>query len=90
MTTIESSTVDTEAIELSVKYNEHRYKTPGHEGWEHVPTPGAANKYLMISADCHVNEPPNLWVERIDEKYRHRLPRIEVDAQGVKWSVVEG
>jgi len=90
MTTVESSTVDTEAIELSVKYNEHRYKTPGHDGWERVPTPGAANKYLMISADCHVNEPPNLWVERIDEKYRHRLPHIEVDASGVKWSVVEG
>ena len=71
-------------------FNAHRNVTPGHEGWERVATPGAPNKYLMISADCHVNEPPNLWVERIDEKYRHRLPRIEVDADGVKWSIVEG
>ncbi len=81
---------DVEAIELSQRYNAHRYLTPGHEGWAQVATPGAPNKYLMISADCHVNEPPQLWVERIDEKYRHRLPRIEVDANGVKWSVVEG
>ncbi|MGE3074619.1 MAG: amidohydrolase family protein [Dehalococcoidia bacterium] len=76
--------------ERSEYFNAHRYKTPGHSGWERVATPGAANKYLMISADCHVNEPPNLWVERIEEKYRHRLPRIEVDADGVKWSIVEG
>jgi predicted TIM-barrel fold metal-dependent hydrolase len=64
--------------------------TPGHEGWERVATPGAPNKYFMVSSDCHVNEPPNLWVERIDPQYRHRLPRIEVDANGVKWSVTEG
>lgn len=70
--------------------NSLRPITPGHEGWERVATPGAPNKYLMISADCHVNEPPNLWVDRIDDKYRHRLPRIEVDANGVKWSVTEG
>ena len=91
MTTLEHS--NPEAMtpeERSVFFNAHRYRTPGHEGWEHVATPGAPNKFLMISADCHVNEPPNLWVERIDEQYRHRLPRIEVDANGVKWSIVEG
>lgn len=70
--------------------NSLRDITPGHEGWERVATPGAPNKYFMVSADCHVNEPPNLWVDRIDEQYRHRLPRIEVDPNGVKWSVVEG
>ncbi|HZQ38190.1 MAG TPA: amidohydrolase family protein [Dehalococcoidia bacterium] len=68
----------------------HRTQTPGHEGWPRVATPGAPNKYFMVSADCHVNEPPNLWVERIEPQYRNRLPRIEVDANGVKWSVVEG
>ncbi|MBI2767274.1 MAG: amidohydrolase [Chloroflexi bacterium] len=71
-------------------FNRHRFETPGHQGWTQVATPGAANKYLMVSADCHVNEPPNLWVERIEEKYRSRLARIEVDANGTKWSVVEG
>ncbi len=28
----------------------------------------------MVSADGHANEPANLWVERIDAKYRERLP----------------
>ncbi|MGI8926326.1 MAG: amidohydrolase family protein [Tepidiformaceae bacterium] len=91
MTSIQDKPVDLmDPLERSVHFNAHRYETPGHEGWERVATPGAPNKYLMISADCHVNEPPNLWVERIEEKYRARLPRIEVDADGVKWSVVEG
>ena len=91
MTTIENPNVEAlSPEERSVHFNAHRYRTPGHEGWERVATPGAPNKYLMVSADCHVNEPPNLWVERIEEKYRHRLPRIEVDADGVKWSIVEG
>ena len=93
MTTKERSQVDVDALDAAARsefFNAHRYQTPGHEGWKQVATPGAANKYLMISADCHVNEPPNLWVERIDEKYRHRLPRIEVDENGVKWSIVEG
>ncbi len=44
----------------------------------------------MISADCHCNEPTNLWADRIDPKYRKRLPRIEVDENGVKWMVSEG
>ena len=91
MSTLERPNVDRmDPQERSIHFNAHRYETPGHEGWERVATPGAPNKYLMVSADCHVNEPPNLWVERIDEKYRHRLPRIEVDANGVKWSIVEG
>lgn len=90
MTSVEANPEKMSPAERSEYFNAHRYVTPGHAGWEHVATPGAANKYLMISADCHVNEPPNLWVERIEEKYRHRLPRIEVDADGVKWSIVEG
>jgi predicted TIM-barrel fold metal-dependent hydrolase len=44
----------------------------------------------MVSADSHANEPANLWVERIDAKYRDRLPRIVVDDHGVKWRVSEG
>ena len=92
MSTIEKSPPSASAspLERSIGFNAHRYATPGHEGWTKVATPGAQNKYLMVSADCHVVEPPNLWVERIDEKYRHRLPRIEVDAEGVKWSITEG
>src|SRR5271167_711110 len=67
-----------------------RTETPGHQGWERTARPGDPNKYLMISTDCHCNEPGNLWQERIDEKYRQRLPHIETDENGVKWMVSEG
>jgi predicted TIM-barrel fold metal-dependent hydrolase len=30
----------------------------------------------LISADSHVNEPGDLWVERIDKSFRERAPRI--------------
>ncbi len=29
----------------------------------------------LISADSHVNEPGDLWVERIDKQFRERAPR---------------
>jgi uncharacterized protein len=32
--------------------------------------------FKMVSADSHVVEPPNLWVERVDQRYRDRAPRI--------------
>lgn len=51
---------------------------------------GASRPYCVISADCHVNEPANLWATRIDARYRDRIPRVELDAQGQKWSVAEG
>ena len=67
-----------------------RLDTPGHAGWQYTARPGDSKKYFMVSADSHANEPANLWVERIDAKYRDRLPRIVVDDQGVKWRVSEG
>src|SRR5436309_15264074 len=30
----------------------------------------------LISADSHVNEPGDLWVERIDKRFRDRAPRV--------------
>ena len=38
--------------------------------------------YKLISADSHVSEPPNLWVERVDKKYHERAPRLVVDLPG--------
>ncbi len=91
MTTLERTRIDQmDPQERSVHFNAHRLETPGHAGWARTVTPGDPERYLMISADCHVTEPPNLWVERIDEQFRNRLPRIEVDKDGLKWSVVEG
>jgi predicted TIM-barrel fold metal-dependent hydrolase len=72
------------------KANRWRLNTPGHPNWKRTVRPDDPDRYLMISADCHASEPSNLWTERIDAKYKSRLPRIEVDANGVKWMVSEG
>jgi predicted TIM-barrel fold metal-dependent hydrolase len=45
--------------------------------------------YRLISADSHVNEPPDLWVDRVPAQYRDRAPRIERFEQGDAW-VLEG
>ncbi|WP_399680536.1 amidohydrolase family protein [Xenophilus sp.] len=69
--------------------NKWRLATPGAEGWAKSARPGAPNKYLMISADTHANEPGNLWAERIDAKYKDRLPKVWVDEKGVQWRKME-
>ena len=33
--------------------------------------------YKLFSADSHVSEPPDLWVERLDSEYQFRAPRVE-------------
>jgi predicted TIM-barrel fold metal-dependent hydrolase len=33
-------------------------------------------QYRAISADGHVNEPPNLWVENLPDKFKDRGPRV--------------
>ena len=55
-----------------------------------LPKNDIRSRYFLLSADCHVVEPPDLWEKRVDSEYRHRLPRTEVDDKGVKWSVIEG
>jgi hypothetical protein len=67
-----------------------RLETPGHEGWARTARPDDPNRYFMVSADTHANEPGMLWHERIDAKYRDRLPKIERDENGVLWQSSEG
>lgn len=69
--------------------NRWRLDTPGHAGWKRTARPDDPNRYVMISADCHANEPTGLW-QNLPEEYRKRLPRIEVDENGVKWVIAEG
>jgi predicted TIM-barrel fold metal-dependent hydrolase len=47
----------------------------------------------LISADSHVNEPGDLWVERIDKPFRDRAPRVVENLPGQKpgaYFVLEG
>jgi predicted TIM-barrel fold metal-dependent hydrolase len=67
-----------------------RLSTPGHSAWPRTARPGDPRKYFIVSADAHANEPADLWATRIDVKYRQRVPRVIVDANGVKWRVSEG
>ena len=48
-------------------------------------------QYRLISADSHMCEPPNLWVDRIDQKYRDRAPRTVKGYNGKEgeWFVCE-
>jgi predicted TIM-barrel fold metal-dependent hydrolase len=70
--------------------NQWRLQSPGHAGWSRTARPDDPQKYVLISADCHANEPSTLWAERIDTKYRERIPRVITDANGVMWRVSEG
>jgi len=70
--------------------NRWRLETPGHAGWARTASPDDPDRYLLISTDCHANEPGHLWFDRMDKKYRDRLPHEEVDARGEKWMVTEG
>jgi uncharacterized protein len=45
--------------------------------------------YRLISADSHVNEPPDLWLDRLPFRFRDRAPRIERFELGDAW-VMEG
>ena len=56
--------------------NVWRLETPGNEGWDRSARPSASDKFFMVSADGHVQEPNTLWHERVDAKFHERLPGI--------------
>ena len=68
--------------------NEWRLNTPGAEGWTRTARPDAADKYFLVSADGHVQEPRDLWATRMDAKYADRLPGIIV-APSIKADVID-
>ena len=70
--------------------NAWRLATPGTEGWRGSAHPGAPDKYLMISADCHAQEPGSYLAEYIDAEFRDRIPRIERRDDGSEWMITEG
>jgi predicted TIM-barrel fold metal-dependent hydrolase len=41
--------------------------------------------YRLIDADTHVNEPPNLWLDRVPAKFRDRVPKIQRFEEGDAW-----
>lgn len=45
--------------------------------------------YRLVSADQHVNEPPDLWTSRVAKKWHSRVPRMESLEKGDAW-IIEG
>jgi predicted TIM-barrel fold metal-dependent hydrolase len=41
----------------------------------------------LISSDSHIVEPPDLWTERIERRFRERAPRVEREAGGDWWYI---
>lgn len=70
--------------------NRWRLETPGSTDWPRTARAGDRNKYFVVSADGHVQEPSDLWRERMDAKYRDRLPGVAVNAKGEKFQKTEG
>src|SRR3954447_13426789 len=48
----------------------------------------AAN-YRLVDSDAHINEPPNLWIDRVPAKFKDRVPHVQRFEQGDAW-VMEG
>jgi predicted TIM-barrel fold metal-dependent hydrolase len=44
----------------------------------------------IISSDSHIFEPPDLWVTRVDSKFRDRAPKLVNLGEGGDWWVCEG
>ncbi len=65
-----------------------RLESPGDAGWARTARPGEQDrkKYFIVSCDTHLQAPPKLFLERVDEKFRHLLPRIEL-RDGVRYQV---
>jgi uncharacterized protein len=47
-----------------------------------VPTPA---RYRLVDADTHVNEPPDLWLSRVPERMRDRVPQLQHFEEGDAW-----
>ena len=74
-----------ETLEVSVTEsprNAWRQTTPGPAGWSRSARPDDPNKYFMVSADCHANEPASYLAEYIEPEYRDRIPHLEVHDDG--------
>ncbi len=65
-------------------------KVAPQRDWQQSPTPGADNKYLIVSCDAHATEPFNYLQGRVPAEYEHRIPHMHVDDDGSQWLMCEG
>ena len=70
--------------------NAWRAKSGAPKEWGGQLQSGAANKYFIVSADAHINEPMDFLSSRVDKKFHDRLPRLKVDEDGTQWLLTDG
>jgi predicted TIM-barrel fold metal-dependent hydrolase len=70
--------------------NVWRLATPGNAGWSRSARADAPDKFFLVSADGHVQEPNDLWLSRMGPEFRDRLPGVVVDEQGNQLQKTEG
>ena len=70
--------------------NAWRTATPGNAGWVRSARPDADDKFFMVSADGHVQEPRGFLHSRLPERYHDRLPGVVIDAKGEQHQKTEG
>ena len=70
--------------------NAWRLATPGADGWPRTARADDPDKYFIVSADGHVQEPGDLWATRIDRRFRDRLPSMTTGADGKQYQKTEG
>lgn len=70
--------------------NVWRTETPGNAGWIRSARPDADDKFFMVSADGHVQEPRTFLSDRLPEEYHSRLPGVVLDAKGDQHQTTEG
>ena len=51
---------------------------------------GITRPYPVISADSHIVEPPNCYVDHIEPRYRDIAPRCDVNAKGAAAYTING
>ncbi|TMA58529.1 MAG: amidohydrolase, partial [Deltaproteobacteria bacterium] len=47
-------------------------------------------KYGFISVDDHVQEVPNLWIDRVEKKFCDRAPRLVTAKDGSQQWILDG
>ena len=77
-------------MSTQVDPNLWRQATPGCMAWTRSPRAAAVNKYFMVSADCHAQEPNDFLAARMPVEYQERLPGIVLGSDGGKRQKTEG
>ncbi len=80
----------TNSIPAPDAQNTWRLETPGAEGWIRSARPDAEDKFFMVSADGHVQEPRSVFKERLPEEYHDRLPTVVVGRDKKQYQKTEG